>query len=189
MKSIRRIVTTVEETFMEQGRRLAQPIKKASAVAVIHNPYNSKFSLDLDELIVAGEYLGELLPQKAVEALGGEAQNMESFGKAAIVGENGELEHAAAIIHPKLGAPFRRVLGGGEALIPSAKKSAGPGASIDVPLGHKDHPRVRSHFDALEVRVPDSPKCDEIVVAIAISDNGRPFPRVGGLTKDEIKNK
>ena len=112
---------------------------------------------------------------------------VESFGKAAAVGADGELEHAAAILHPKLGAPFREVLGKGAALIPSSKKRGGLGAPLDIPLGHKDAAYVRSHFDGMEVRVADAPRADEIVVAIAVTDSGRPHPRVGGLTKDEIK--
>jgi hypothetical protein len=112
---------------------------------------------------------------------------VESYGKAAAVGEDGELEHAAAILHPKLGAPVRRVLGKGAALIPSAKKRGGMGVSLDIPLGHKDAAFVRSHFDAMEVRVPDAPRAREIVVAIAVTDSGRPLARVGGLTKDQIK--
>jgi hypothetical protein len=103
------------------------------------------------------------------------------------VGEDGELEHAAAILHPKLGAPVRRVLGKGAALIPSAKKRGGMGVPLDIPLGHKDAAFVRSHFDAMEVRVPDAPRAREIVVAIAVTDSGRPLARVGGLTKDQIK--
>ncbi|MCC7280937.1 MAG: amino acid synthesis family protein, partial [Acetobacteraceae bacterium] len=110
-------------------------------------------------------------------------------GKAAIVGEDGELEHAAAILHPKFGAPVRKRIGGGLALIPSAAKRAGMGAAIDVPLGHKDAAYVRSHFDAIEFRLADAPRRDEIVVALALADAGRPWPRIGGLAKDSIEGK
>jgi hypothetical protein len=134
-----------------------------------------------------GEELGDLLTRKCVEALGIEGGRAESFGKAAIVGENGELEHAAAILHPKLGTPVRKVLTKGPALIPSAKKMGGPGTAIDVPLGHKDAAFVRSHFDAIEIRVADAPRANEIVVAIAVTDSGRPLARIGGLQKHEIK--
>jgi hypothetical protein len=128
-----------------------------------------------------------VLTAKCVAALGIEGARAESYGKAAIVGENGELEHAAAILHPKMGTPVRKALGKGAALIPSAKKMGGPGTAIDVPLGHKDAAFVRSHFDAIEVRVPDAPRANEIVVAIAVTDSGRPNPRIGGLQKHEIK--
>ena len=109
----------------------------------------------------------------------------ESYGKAAIVGEHGELEHAAALLHPKLGAPLRAAVGGGKAIIPSAKKLGGPGTAIDVPLHFKDAAFVRTHYDAMEVRLPDAPHANEIVLVIAVTDGGRPHPRVGGLTKEE----
>jgi hypothetical protein len=102
------------------------------------------------------------------------------------VGTDGELEHAAAILHPKMGAPLRAAVEKGAALVPSSKKRGGPGAELDVPLGHKDAAYVRSHFDGFEVRIPDAPRPDEILVAIAVTDSGRPLPRVGGLKADEI---
>src|SRR4030095_3962820 len=134
-----------------------------------------------------GEELGGLLSERAVTALGIPGERVESYGKAAAVGENGELEHAAAILHPKLGAPFRKTLGTGAALIPSSQKRGGPGVPIDIPLGHKDAAFVRSHFDGMEVRVSDAPRAGEILVAIVVTDSGRPLPRVGGLQKHEIK--
>jgi hypothetical protein len=136
-----------------------------------------------------GEQLGALLGERAVAALGIEPDYAHSYGKAAIVGEDGELEHAAAILHPKLGAPLRRAVGKGAALVPSAKKRGGMGAAIDVPLGHKDAAFVRSHFDAMEIRVPDAPRRDEIVIAVVVTDSGRPLPRIGGLTVDQIDGK
>ena len=136
-----------------------------------------------------GEELGGVLGEKAVAALGVAPAVIESYGKAAIVGEAGELEHAAAILHPRLGKPLRQAVEKGAALVPSAKKMGGIGASIDVPLGHKDAAYVRSHFDAIEVRVPDAPRADEIVVAVAVTDSGRPLPRIGGLTVDQIEGK
>ena len=108
-------------------------------------------------------------------------------GKAAIVGENGEREHAAAILHPKLGKPFRDSVSRGLALIPSAKKVGGMGTEIDVPINFKDAAFVRSHFDAMAVRVDDAPRVDEIVVALVVTDCGRPHPRIGGLKKEEAK--
>jgi hypothetical protein len=111
----------------------------------------------------------------------------QSYGKAAIVGEGGELEHAAAILHPKLGTPLRKAVEKGAALVPSSKKMGGMGTAIDVPLGHKDAAYVRSHFDAVEVRVPDAPRAGEIVVAVAVTASGRPLPRIGGLQAHEAK--
>jgi hypothetical protein len=184
---IRKLVTFVEETRREMDRDVNPPVRRAAAVAVIANPFSGRFVEDLSDLIDIGEELGGLLSERAVTALGIPGERVESYGKAAAVGENGELEHAAAILHPKLGAPFRKTLGKGAALIPSSKKRGGPGVPIDIPLGHKDAAFVRSHFDGMEVRVNDAPRADEIVVAVAVSDGGRPFPRFGGLSKDQIK--
>lgn len=184
---IRKIVTVVEETRAEMGRPVHPPTRRAAAVAVIQNPFAGRYVEDLSDLIVVGEELGGLLAERAVAALGIAGEAAQSYGKAAVVGEDGELEHAAAILHPKMGAPVRRVLGTGAALIPSAKKRGGPGTSLDVPLGHKDAAFVRSHFDAMEVRVADAPRAGEILVAVAVTDSGRPLPRVGGLQAHEIK--
>jgi hypothetical protein len=184
---IRKIVTCVEETRMEMGRTIDPPTRKAAAVAVVENPYAGKYVEDLTELMVIGEELGDLLTERAVAALGIPGSSAESYGKAAAVGENGEIEHAAAILHPKLGTPVRRVLGKGAALIPSSKKRGGLGVTLEIPLGHKDAAYVRSHFDGMEVRISDAPRANEIMVAIAVTDSGRPLARVGGLTKDQIK--
>ena len=184
---IRKILTAVDEIHIEMGKTVSPPTRRAVAAAVIENPFAGKFEEDLSDLMTIGEELGDLLTRKCVEALGIEGGRAESFGKAAIVGENGELEHAAAILHPKLGTPVRKVLTKGPALIPSAKKMGGPGTAIDVPLGHKDAAFVRSHFDAIEIRVADAPRANEIVVAIAVTDSGRPLARIGGLQKHEIK--
>ena len=184
---IRKLVTVVEETLSEMGRAVDPPTRRAAAVAVIENPFAGRYVEDLSELIDIGEELGELLASRASPRSASRARARESYGKAAAVGENGELEHAAAILHPKLGAPVRKVLGKGAALIPSSKKRGGPGVALDVPLGHKDAAFVRSHFDGMEVRIADAPRANEIMVAVAITDSGRPLPRVGGLKKDEIK--
>jgi len=184
---IRKIATFLEETRREMGRAVDPPTRRAAAVAVIENPFAGSYAEDLSELMAIGEELGELLTTRAVAALGIPGTSVESYGKAAVVGENGELEHAAAILHPKLGAPVRRVLGKGAALIPSSKKRGGLGTALDIPLGHKDAAFVRSHFDGMEVRINDAPRSNEIMVAIAVTDSGRPLARVGGLTKDQIK--
>ncbi|MGE0748474.1 MAG: amino acid synthesis family protein [Rhodospirillales bacterium] len=186
---IRKVLTVVEETRREMGKTLSVPTRKAAAIAVIENPCAGRYVENLDELIAIGEELGATLGQMAVKALGIRPDQAESFGKAAIVGENGEREHAAAILHPKLGAPLRKAVEKGAALVPSAKKMGGPGTPIDVPLGHKDAAFVRSHFDAMEVRLCDAPRADEILVAVVVTDSGRPLPRVGGLKKEEIEGK
>ena len=184
---IRKIVTFLEETHTEMGRSVNPPTRRAAAAAVIENPFAGKYVEDLTELAEIGQVLGSLLTERALATLGIPGPSVESYGKAAAVGENGELEHAAAILHPKLGAPVRKLLGKGAALIPSSKKRGGPGVSLDIPLGHKDAAFVRSHFDGMEIRVNDAPRANEILVAIALTDSGRPLPRVGGLTKDQIQ--
>ncbi|RSZ30886.1 MULTISPECIES: amino acid synthesis family protein [unclassified Variovorax] len=185
--NIRKLVIQVDETRKEMGKDVTPPTRRAVAIAVIENPYAGRYSENLDELIAIGEELGALLGQKAVKALGIEPGQAQSYGKAAIVGERGELEHAAAILHPKLGAPLRVAVEKGAALVPSAKKQGTLGTAIDVPLGHKDAAFVRSHFDAVEARVSDAPRANEIVVAVAVTDSGRPLPRIGGLQVSEIK--
>jgi hypothetical protein len=184
---IRKIITIVEETLVEGGRSVMPATKRAAAIAVIANPHAGEYVEDLSDLYEIGEELGALLAQRAVAALGIPGPRVESFGKAAAVGADGELEHAAAILHPKLGAPLRKVLGKGASLIPSSKKRAGPGTPFDIPLGHKDAAYVRSHFDGMEVRIHDAPRESEIVVAIAVTDSGRPHARVGGLRKEDAK--
>ncbi|HEY0703895.1 MAG TPA: amino acid synthesis family protein [Candidatus Acidoferrales bacterium] len=184
---IRKIVTFVEETHSEMGRAVEPATRRAAAAAVIENPFAGRYEEDLSALMSIGEELGELLTARAVAALGIPGSSAESYGKAAAVGENGELEHAAAILHPKMGTPVRKALGKGAALIPSSKKRGGMGVALDIPLGHKDAAFVRSHFDGMEIRIADAPRANEIIVAIAITDSGRPLPRVGGLAKDQIK--
>jgi hypothetical protein len=184
---IRKLVVQVDETRIEMDRAVEPPVRRAVAIAVIENPCAGRYVENLDELIAIGEELGGLLGEKCVRALGIEPGQAHSYGKAAIVGEAGELEHAAAILHPKLGAPLRKAVEKGAALVPSAKKRGGMGTAIDVPLGHKDAAYVRSHFDAIEARVGDAPRASEIVVAVAVTDGGRPLPRIGGLQASEIQ--
>lgn len=184
---IRKLIVEVDETRIEAGRAIDPPTRKALAMAVIENPYAGRYAENLDELIAIGEELGGLLGDKCVQALGIAPGAAQSYGKAAIVGEAGELEHAAAILHPKLGAPLRKAVEKGAALVPSAKKRGGLGTAIDVPLGHKDAAFVRSHFDAMEARVSDAPRANEIVVAVVVTDSGRPLPRIGGLQVSEIR--
>ena len=183
---IRKTSVIVEETRKDLGRAVDPPTRKAAAVAVIENPCAGRYEEDLSKLMDIGAELGALLGEMCIDALGIRPADAHSYGKAAIVGENGEWEHAAAILHPKLGAPLRKAVERGAALVPSVKKLGGPGASIDVPLGHKDAAYVRSHFDGMEVRMADAPRADEILVAICVTDSGRPFARVGGLSVAEI---
>jgi hypothetical protein len=184
MIEIRKFFLIVEETHAEQGKTLDKPLKKVASGVVIKNPFNGIYVEDLEELMDFGAKMGEKLATKAMEALN---DNAESYGKAAVVGEGGELEHAAALLHPKLGKPFRNAIGGGKSIIPSVKKIGKMGDSLDIPLHFKDAAFVRTHFDGMTVSVSDAPKTDEILLVIAVTNGGRPHPRVGGLTKEEAK--
>ena len=186
---IRRIVVQIDEVWSEHGQAVSPPTRRALAMAVIENPFAGRYVENLDTLVTVGEELGALLGQRCVQALGITPAQAQSYGKAAIVGEAGEIEHAAAILHPKLGAPLRVAVEKGAALVPSSKKMGGMGTAIDVPLGHKDAAYVRSHFDAIEARVTDAPRANEIVVCVAVTDSGRPRPRVGGLQHHEMIGK
>ncbi|WP_162652085.1 amino acid synthesis family protein [Lentilitoribacter sp. Alg239-R112] len=184
---IRKIAVNIEETHREIGRDISPATRKAVAVAVIENPFAGVYQEDLTALMEIGAELGKLLGEKCVAALGIKPADAESYGKSAMVGENGELEHAAALLHPKLGAPLRSAVEKGAALVPSSKKMGSPGQVLDVPLGHKDAAYVRSHFDGIEVCLNDAPRANEIMVAVAVTDSGRPLPRVGGLGHSDAK--
>ena len=184
---IRSIHTIVEETFIDGVKTLEKSTRKAACAVVFKNPYAGKYQEDLSLLYAWSDELGQMLTKKAVAALGIAPEKVESYGKAAICGMAGEREHCAALMHPALGKPIRANVGGGKALLPSAKKLGSPGCAIDLPLGHKDAAFVRSHFDAMEVRIPDAPMNNELILIVGVTDSGRPAPRVGGLTKEEIK--
>ena len=181
---IRKLVTMVDEVRVEADRTVNPPIRRVIAAAVLTNPHAGKYVEDLAEFIEASMGLSELLAGLAVAQLDGKP--VHSYGKGAIVGSNGELEHAAALLHPSFGNPLREAVGGGKAIIPSAKKRGGPGTPLDLPLHYKEAAFVRSHFDAIELRIVDAPSGDEIVLAVAVTDGGRPHPRVGGLRVEDV---
>ena len=180
-----RIRTIIDVLYVEGFRQLAKPFYRFAAGAVIQNPFAGRYVEDLSELYETGASLGALLGKTAVFHFEGDPH---SYGKATIVGMDGELEHAAALMHPTLGAPLRQAIGGGKAIIPSAKKLGGPGKTIDVPLHHKDAMYVRSHFDAIAFRIDEASAPDEIVVVVAVTDGGRPHARVGGLQLHDISS-
>ena len=186
---IRKMVTVVDEIHYEMGQQINPPTRRAAAIAVIENPFADKYVEDLEMLMQIGEELGAILGKRCIKALGIKPSAAQSYGKAALIGENGELEHGAAILHPRMGAPLRKEVEKGAALVPSSKKRGSMGEPLDIPLGHKDAAYVRSHFDGMEVRVNDAPRANEILVAIAVTDSGRPLPRVGGLSADEAEGK
>jgi len=185
--NIRKTSVIVEETRQDIGRVVNPPTRKAAALAVIENPFAGRYEEDLSELMEIGEELGETLGRMCVDALGIRPEEAEGYGKAAIVGENGEWEHAAAILHPKLGAPLRKEVEKGAALVPSVKKLGGPGTPIDIPLVHKDAAYVRSHFDGMEVRLADAPRANEIVWIQSMATGPRIYDRAGGLKDSDVK--
>ena len=174
--NLRKLTITKETIFGDAGKASAQPITRAVALAVLENPFAGSFVDDLSNLFMQGADFGQMVMKDLVTLL---PRAPCSYGKAAIVGSRGEIEHGAAVIHPKLGQPIRDALGGGEAIICSNVKIGGPGTSIDIPLAHKDNIWSFDYLDTVTVSVPDAPGPEEIVVAIAISDGGRPHPRVG----------
>lgn len=182
---IRKVVTTCEEVKFEGFKDLDRPIRTVSVAAVIENPYAGKWQEDLSLLSDYGEWLGTFLTKKGAEILG--ADKVETYGKGCIVGEDGELEHSSAILHPKLGKTMRAEIGGGKSIIPSNEKVGGMGTALDISLHFKDAAFVRSHYGSFEVRIPDAPRADEIIVAVVLADGGRPHARIGGLQKNEAK--
>jgi amino acid synthesis protein len=167
----------IKETIETDGHgKACDPITRVAAIAVVKNPFAGQFAEDLSPLFDLGGQLGERLTNDAVELLAGPPI---SYGKAAIVGISGDMEHGGAMIHPKLGKPMRAAVGGGKALIPSNVKVASTGTPIDLPLGHKDEAWSFDHFDTMTVMVADAPRADEIVMLVAVSDGTRPNPRVG----------
>jgi hypothetical protein len=176
MTDIRKILTLREVVFSELGHAASRPVVRAVGIGVIRNPFAGQWAADLRELFEAGAALGERLMPELVRMLDRPAV---SYGKGALVGVMGEMEHGGACVHPMLGRPMRAALGGGQAVIGSNVKVAAPGTLLDVPLGHKDESWSFEHFDTVTVSVPDAPRPDEIVIVMAIADGGRLNNRCG----------
>lgn len=176
MVAIRKTVFVREVISADAYGTACEPICRVAAIAVINNPKAGRFERDLSPLFELGAQVGQQLASQAVAQLLGPAV---SYGKAAIVGVAGDMEHGGAVVHPKLGAPMRLATGGGAAVIPSNVKVGPPGTQIDIPLGHKDDPWSFDHFDTMSVHVPDGPAPGEIAVCLAFADGGRPIPRCG----------
>ncbi len=173
---IRKVVAQVEETLAERDRTVALPKRKVVVAAVVRNPAAGAYTDDLAELEALGAEVAALLAERATAALG-EGSGASAYGKGAIVGVDGELEHAAAILHPRFGAPVREAVGGGAAIIPSTKKVAGAGAALTMPLTNKDDIWSFDEMDAAEIAIPDAPRADEVVVCLALASGGRPHAR------------
>ncbi len=178
----RKVVSQVEDILTEGGRALDQPLRRVVVGFVLHNPYAGRYEEDLGELIDLGEPLAEELTRRCRELLG---SPVEAYGKGGIVGEAGEVEHVAALLHPKFGAPVRTGTEG-VSILPSVKKRGGPGSTVDIPVHHRRAMLVRSHFDSVEFRITDAPFSDELVVALAVTGGGRPHARVGGLAEADV---
>jgi hypothetical protein len=183
---VRRFVTVHEEIFHEGGPPPAVPPRRAAVLAVARNPYAGRYVADILPMMEALTPLGLDMARRALAALGGDPGIVEGYGKGAIVGQAGELEHGA-LWHVPGGYAMREVLGGAKAIVPSAKKVGGPGTRLDVPVTHVNASYVRSHFDAMEVGLADAPRADEIVFVLVMTAGGRVHARVGGLKASEIK--
>ena len=173
---LRKTAIIKEVTWSDGVGKVCEPITRVVGAAVVRNPFVGRFVEDLSPLFDVGAHLGEQLSDEMVAIL---SRQPISYGKGVIVGVAGDLEHGAAIIHPKLGRPFRSAVGGGKALIPSNAKVAASGASIDIPLAHKDAAWSFDHFDTITVMIADAPRPDELVLFIGIADGPRPHPRIG----------
>ena len=174
---IRRIVIQIEEIHNEIGKTVDPPARKATVAAIIKNPYAGKYVENLEPLYDMGAEIGGLLAKKAVVAMDVEPAAIGSYGKGAIVGLDGEIEHAAAILHPRFGKPVREAVEKGDDIIASTKKTGGPGSVLVMPLTNKNSIWSFDHMDATEISLPDAPRTDEIVVALAVADSGRPLAR------------
>lgn len=182
---LRKLVTSVEETYHEGGAISDVPVKRASILAIIENPFAGRFEEDIQGFMDDLKPLGLDMSKKLVELLGG-ADQIQGYGKGAIIGEAGELEHGA-LWHAPGGYAMRDQLANSNAIVPSTKKVAGVGARLDVPITHVNASYVRSHFDAMEVGVNDAPRANEMALVLVMSTGPRVHSRSGGLEASQIK--
>ena len=183
---VRKRVVIVEEIYHEGGPPATEPLKRGAALAVIRNPFAGRYIVEIAAFMTDLEPLGVAMARDLVAALGGDPGAIQGYGKGAIVGSAGELEHGA-LWHVPGGYAMRIILGDAKAIVPSTKKVGGLGARLDVPVTHVNASYVRSHFDAFEVSVPDAPRADEILLALVMTTGPRIHARVGGLKASEIK--
>lgn len=176
---LRKLVIQIEETYIEMDRQVTPPSRKVSVAAVIANPYAGTYVEDLTPLYDLGAEVGGLLATRGVAALGIEPDEVVSYGKGAVVGVNGELEHSAALLHPRFGAPVRAAVGTGKDIIPGTKKVGGPGATLLMPMTNKNNIWSFDDMDSAEIVVADAPRPDEILLALCLGVGGRPLHRIG----------
>jgi hypothetical protein len=182
---IKRMLTFVEEVAEEAGQRADPPLRKVAVAAIIDNPFAGRFERNLQPLTDASADIGRHICKHAIAMLA--PHKAESYGKAAVIGTNGEQEHGVAMLTTVFGNVMREAASGGKAWISSMTKRAAPGATIDIPLAHKDALYVRSHYDGITITLPDAPLPDELAIICAFANRGRPNHRVGGLAASEIK--
>ncbi len=183
---VRKFLVSVEDIFHEGGPVATTPYRRGAVLAVIENPFAGSYHDNIQPFMDDLKPLGLAMAQKLLAALGCEPKSIEGYGKGAIVGEAGEVEHAA-LWHAPGGYAMRDVLGGAKAIVPSTKKVGGPGTRLDVPVTHVNASYVRSHFDAIEVGVTDAPRAGEMVVVLVMTTGPRVHARVGGLEASDIK--
>jgi Amino acid synthesis len=183
---IRKQLVSVEEIYHEGGPRASRPLRRAAILTVIKNPFAHRYHPEIVDFMKELEPLGLSMAQRLLTAFAGEIRRIEGYGKGAIVGEAGELEHGA-LWHAPGGYAMRAVLGDAKAIVPSTKKVGGIGTRLDVPITHINASYVRSHFDAIEVGIPDAPRLDEIVLVLAMTSGPRVHARAGGLAASDIK--
>ena len=184
--AVRKYAVTVEEIFHEGGPAAAVPLKRGAALAVIANPYAGRYVEDIQGFMDDLKPFGLAMAQRLLAAMGGDAKAIQGYGKGAIVGAAGELEHGA-LWHVPGGYAMRELLGDAKAIVPSTKKVGGPGTRLDIPVTHINASYVRSHFDAFEIGITDAPKADELLFALVMTTGSRIHARVGGLKASEIK--
>jgi hypothetical protein len=182
---LRKILIQTEEIFHEGGPPPAVPLRRGAVLAVIKNPFAGRYVEEITPFMKDLEPLGLEMAQRLLRALGGEPAAIQGYGKGAIIGADGELEHGA-LWHAPGGYAMRGVLGDAKAIVPSTKKIGGPGARLDVPITHINASYVRSHFDAIEVGLPDAPRGDEMLLVLAMTTGARIHARAGGLAAADI---
>jgi Amino acid synthesis len=185
---MRKELIVLEEIFHEGGPRAAVPLRRAAAITVIHNPFAGTYVPEIAGFMDDLKPFGLQMARRLIGALGGEPRAIEGYGKGAIVGASGEIEHGA-LWHVPGGYAMREMLGNAKAIVPSAKKVGGPGTRLDVPITHINASYVRSHFDAMEVGLADAPRNDEMVLVLVMTTGPRVHARVGGLKASEIEGK
>jgi hypothetical protein len=177
--NVRKIVAQLEETLSECGRPVEPPTKKVAVTAVIKNPYAGRYVEDLTPLYDLGAEVSKILAERGVALLGVAPDQVQSYGKGAIIGTDGEIEHSAALLHPRFGAPVRAAVGSGKDIIPGTKKVGAAGSAIVMPMTNKDNIWDFDHMDSIEIAIPDAPRPDEIVITVCLGIGGRPLHRIG----------